>query len=191
MTVILAWLRLGGMRIMLAPSAYYPHVGGIEEVTRQLAKALVERGHQIGVLTNRWPAGVPRSNVLDGIEVMRLRFPLPAKRLAPATRFIATSAAAAIALLRHVRRWHPDIVHVIGAGPQSVYLATLHTRLGAPLVFTGRKSASMLGGLWSLGNATRWAPPDAARSRCRHCLLGLRFAPTWRSWKRIPADRRT
>ena len=124
------------LRVLLVPSAYYPHVGGIEELTRQLALALSARGHNIAVLTNQWPAGVPRSEVLDGIEVTRLAFPLPAMQPFAAVRFLATSPAAALALLRHIRRWRPDVVHVIGAGPPSVYLAMLHSLLGARLVFT-------------------------------------------------------
>jgi glycogen synthase len=126
------------LRVLLVPSAYYPHVGGIEEATRQLALALSDRGHNIAVLTNQWPAGVRRSEVLDGIEVTRLAFPLPAMQPFAAARFLATSPAAALALLRHIHRWHPDVAHVIGAGPQSVYLACLRSLLGSRLVFTAQ-----------------------------------------------------
>ena len=147
------------MRILLVPSAYYPHVGGIEELTRQLALAFKERGHDAAVLTNRWPPEVPRADVLDGIDVTRLSFPLPAKRPASALRFLATAPAAVIGVLRHVRHWRADIVHVIGAGPPSVYLAALHARLSASLVFTAQgeltfdahaafeRSATLLAGL--------------------------------------------
>jgi glycosyltransferase involved in cell wall biosynthesis len=147
------------LRILLVPSAYYPHVGGIEELTRQLALAFKERGHDAAVLTNRWPPGVPRSEMLDGIDVTRLRFPLPAKRLSALAHFFGTSPAAAIALVRHIHRWRPDIVHVIGAGPPSAYVAALHAWLRPPLVFTAQgeltfdaygvfaRSATLLAGL--------------------------------------------
>ena len=126
------------LRVLLAPSAYYPHVGGIEELTRQLALELNSRGHHVAVLTNRWPEGVVRSEVLDGIPVTRLRFPLPSVRVGSVARFLATSPGAALALLRHVREWRADLVHVIGAGPPSVYLAMLHGHLRTRLVFTGQ-----------------------------------------------------
>ena len=147
------------MRILLVPSAYYPHVGGIEELTRQLALVFKERGHDAAVLTNRWPSGLPRSEVLDGIDVTRLRFPLPAKRLSAAGLFLATSPAAVTALIRHIHGWQPSIVHVIGAGPPSAYVAALHTWLRASLVFTAQgeltfdaygvfaRSATLLAGL--------------------------------------------
>jgi glycogen(starch) synthase len=126
------------LRILLMPSAYYPHVGGIEELTRQMVLALRARGHEAAVLTNRWPEGVQPSEVLDGISVTRLRFPLPAKRPLPAARFMLAAPGAALALLRFVRRWRPDVVHVVGAGPQSVYIAGLGAVIGAKVVFTAQ-----------------------------------------------------
>jgi glycogen(starch) synthase len=123
-------------RILLAPSAYYPHVGGIEELTRQLAKALNARGNRAAVLTNRWPDGVAASELLDEIDVTRLRFPLPAAWPRAAATFVLRAPPAAYALVRHVRMWGPDVVHVIGGGPQAAYLGVVADRLRAPLVFT-------------------------------------------------------
>ena len=124
--------------MLLAPSAYYPNVGGIEELTRQLAVALAARGHQVAVLTNRWPGGAARSEILGGTLVTRLRFPLPAARPGAAARFVVAAPAATVALIQHLRRWRPDVVHVIGAGPQAVYLAMLRARPGTRLVFTAQ-----------------------------------------------------
>jgi glycogen synthase len=126
------------MRIMLAPSAYYPHVGGIEELTRQLALTLESRGHDVSVLTNRWPAGVARHEVLGGVDVTRLAFPLPAARPRNAARFLVAAPGAALALLRHLRGRKPDVIHIIGAGPQSVYIGALAPLLHARLVFTAQ-----------------------------------------------------
>jgi glycogen(starch) synthase len=126
------------LRVLLVPSAYYPHVGGIEELTRQLTLALRARGHDVAVLTNRWPSGVKRSEVLDGIEVTRLAFPLPSVHPFAIVRFLVTAPMAALTLLRHVQRWRPDVIHVIGAGPPSVYLAMLHPLLRTRLVFTAQ-----------------------------------------------------
>jgi glycogen synthase len=126
------------MRIMLAPSAYYPHVGGIEELTRQLALTLASRGHDVSVLTNRWPTGVARHEMLGGVDVTRLAFPLPAARPRNAARFLVAAPGAALALLRHLRRRKPDVIHIIGAGPQSVYIGALAPPLHARLVFTAQ-----------------------------------------------------
>jgi glycosyltransferase involved in cell wall biosynthesis len=126
------------LRIVLAPSAYYPNVGGIEELTRQLALTLIARGHSVSVLANLWPDGVPSAEELDGVRVVRQRFPLPAARTSSLARFATAAPAAVAELLRRVRSDAPDIVHVIGAGPQSVYLAALAPLHQVPLVFTAQ-----------------------------------------------------
>lgn len=126
------------LRIILAPSAYYPHVGGIEELTRQLALTFDSRGHDVSVLTNRWPEGVERHETLDGVQVTRLRFPLPAANVGSAARFVAAAPSSAAALLRYVRRQRPDVLHVIGAGPQAMYIGALSRWLGTRIVFTAQ-----------------------------------------------------
>jgi glycogen synthase len=88
------------------------------------------------VLTNRWPAGVARHEVLGGVDVTRLGFPLPAARPRNAARFLVAAPGATLALLRHLRRRKPDVIHIIGAGPQSVYIGALAPLLHARLVFT-------------------------------------------------------
>ena len=128
------------MRVLLAPSAYYPHVGGIEELTRQLGLELRARGHETAVLTNRWPDSAVEREVVGGVCVNRLRFPLPAARPVHALRFLAAAPLAARAVTRYVRGWQADVVHVIGGGPQSVYLGVLAGRFRAPLVFTTQES---------------------------------------------------
>src|SRR5207244_776375 len=82
------------LRVLLSPSAYYPHVGGIEEVTRQLARHLRSRGHEPTVVTNRWPAGTSAEEVVDGVTVVRLPLELPAARPRSLTRFVATGLPA-------------------------------------------------------------------------------------------------
>lgn len=126
------------LRIVLAPSAYDPNVGGIEELTRQLALRLAERGHQASVLTNRWPAALPRTQAIGGVDVLRLGFPLPAMSPAGAARYVATTGVATGRLLRSLRSLSPDVIHVIGAGPQSAYIAALRPLLAPRVVFTSQ-----------------------------------------------------
>jgi len=150
------------LRILLVPSAYYPHVGGVEEVTRQLARALVRRGDQPRVITNEWPAGVRRAEVAEGIEVRRLPFPLPQGSAVGLLHFGLAAPSAAGSFVREIRRAAPDVVHVMGAGPPAVYAAVLRKLVRAPMVFTAhgeltydaheafRRSATLRYGLRSM-----------------------------------------
>ena len=129
---------MSSLRIVLAPSAYAPNVGGIEELTRQLALRLAQRGHRPSVLTNRWPESLPREERNAGVDVIRLDFPLPAMSIVGGARFLATGGGAVARLLRALRADRPDVIHVIGAGPQSAYLAGLRPFISSRVVFTAQ-----------------------------------------------------
>jgi alpha-1,3-mannosyltransferase len=66
------------MRIVHVVRQYYPAVGGLENVVRQLAAAQLEQGHLVRVVTLDRVFGAPSNNVLqprqlvDGIEVIRI-----------------------------------------------------------------------------------------------------------------------
>ena len=38
------------MKILLVNKAYFPHLGGVETVARQLAEGMLKRGHEVVVL---------------------------------------------------------------------------------------------------------------------------------------------
>lgn len=121
-------------RVLLFPSAYYPHVGGIEEVTRQLALHLAARGHHAEVVTNLWPAGTMAKETLDGVPVTRLPLVLPEHSARGGGRFAAVAPRSAVRLTRLTGRF--DLLHVIGAGPNAAYAAALRRLLGARVVLT-------------------------------------------------------
>lgn len=123
------------MRVLLVPNTYLPKVGGVEEVTRQLARELTRRGHHVGVVTNRWQ-GVGCRDEVEGIAVRRVRLPLP--RSAGLARFALQALPAAAMFLFEIRRFRPDVVHVVAAGPAVVYLSALRFLVGAPVVLTSQ-----------------------------------------------------
>jgi glycogen synthase len=75
---------------------------------------------------------------LHGVDVTRLLFPLPSARASAAIRFAASTPAAATALVRYVRQVRPDVIHVIGAGPQAVYISALAPLFRTRIIFTAQ-----------------------------------------------------
>jgi glycosyltransferase involved in cell wall biosynthesis len=124
------------LRVLLSPSAYYPHVGGIEEITRRVAVRLQELGHESLIVVNRWPHEAAASEESDGIRIRRFRLELPAASALPAARFLYHGPRAGASLLRTVRQFRPDVVHLIGAGPNAAYFAALRSALNAPIILT-------------------------------------------------------
>jgi glycogen synthase len=70
-------IKMTPMRILLVSSRFLPHRGGLESVVYHLAREFHRRGHQVLVITNRYPRSLPPLEEIDGVKVMRLHFLLP------------------------------------------------------------------------------------------------------------------
>ena len=119
------------MRILLIVSSYAPNPGGLQTVTRQLARELQNRGNTVAVIANRYPRKLAAVDNVDQVPVMRWQF------LAPELRFLLSGRldlflagffympSTLARLLRHLRRERPDVVnlHFVGAPAFFVRLA--------------------------------------------------------------------
>lgn len=61
------------MRILFILELYYPNIGGIEKLFKTLAEKLVEEGHSVKVITTRFRKDLPSSEVINGVEIKRLK----------------------------------------------------------------------------------------------------------------------
>ncbi len=60
------------MKILVALTYYRPHVSGLTIYVERLARALVERGHQLTVLTSQYDRRLPTEEILHGVRVRRM-----------------------------------------------------------------------------------------------------------------------
>ena len=125
------------MRIVLLPSAYHPSVGGVEELTRRLAAALVYAGHEVQVWTSRSEGDkLPDREVLDGITVLRFTFPLPRADVAAVARWPLPASGVLLRMRQAARAFAPDVLHVQCFSGNGVYASALSKLLRIPLVVT-------------------------------------------------------
>jgi glycogen(starch) synthase len=124
-------------RIALLPSAYPPALGGVEELTRHLALALVDAGDQVEVWTLHGDDARPESVELrDQLVVRRFPMPLPGRKWSSIQRS-ATIGPRSLSALRHaVAAFRPDLLHVQCFGPNGAYATVLARLTGLPLVVT-------------------------------------------------------
>ena len=61
------------MRILTVLTYYRPHYSGLTIYAERLARALAQRGHHVTVLTSRYDTRLPEREVLDGVEIVRLK----------------------------------------------------------------------------------------------------------------------
>lgn len=129
------------LRIWLAPSAFHPSRGGVEELTLQLARDYQQRGHDVTVVVHRHPRDLPTEDLVEGVRVRRVDLDLPGShpaRLVTYPLALRKQLAALDALgLR------PDIVHVQCAANQVLALTAWSTLRRVPLVLTTQGEVTM------------------------------------------------
>ncbi|QVI97708.1 glycosyltransferase family 4 protein [Corynebacterium diphtheriae] len=115
------------MKILYVFSIYLPLTGGCQDPIDQAAPYMTSRGHEIHVLTKRWPQGLPDTEDINGVTVHRVDsaiLPDELERMAHDVKQI-------------VREVQPDAIHVIGLRRPLPFFALLAARwLGVPVVMT-------------------------------------------------------
>ncbi len=114
------------LSILMVSARFAPFVGGTEIHTGEVAAELVSRGHRVTVLTTETTGSLPKSEIIDGVTIVRV--PAYPRRtdlyIAPGIRKVILDG-----------RW--DVVHVQGyhTAVAPVALATAQ-RAGIPTVLT-------------------------------------------------------
>lgn len=124
------------VNIALFPSAYFPSLGGVEELTRQLAHEYRRAGHGVVVVTNRWPRNLPRHEVLEGIPLYRIPMRVPEGSLRVRLNCGLTRGLIVRELLRILRQHQTDILHIQCVSSNGYYALRARAALGLPLVST-------------------------------------------------------
>ena len=127
------------MRVLYWTELFWPYIGGVEVLSARLLPALVERGHEVQVLTSHGSLDLPDRELWNGIEVHRVG--LQQALAAGDVEQIATARREVAGIKRAFR---PDIVHLnVTAG--SVYYELRTRRLHpCPLLLSVRLALAEL-----------------------------------------------
>lgn len=178
-------------RIALAPSAYAPSLGGVEELTAKLAAQLVADGMDVLVSTMRWPKSLPAHEQVDGIDVHRLVFRSPNVRGWKRPLTLADRQVKLASLVAAYRRFRPDVVHIQCVSHAADFQARAAKLLGIPLVVTLQGELTMDAdqvfqwNRWSQASMRRLLTEAPAVTACSRQTL--REAEEW--WGRPLGDR--
>jgi glycosyltransferase involved in cell wall biosynthesis len=115
------------MRILHCLYYYRPHYSGLTVYTERLARALVQRGHSVTILTSRYAHSLPAEETLDGVCV---------KRANVATFISKGPIMPAYQLLGCRLAGEHDIVHLHVPQIDAAPLALLSRLRGKPVVMT-------------------------------------------------------
>jgi len=119
------------MKIVMASERFFPDLGGVEMFTARLAAALLERGHEVALITSRDGLTACEEDRWGAIPVHRLPF---------AATLHADDHAQVIALRRRLaelkRTLRPDVVHLNTSGASLLFHLLTARAAGAPSVLT-------------------------------------------------------
>ena len=124
----------GAHRVLMVVRLFHPWVGGTERQAHKLARALIERGSDVRVVTGRWFRGTARREVIDGVPVFRNHtlwecFGIRGLRKFGGYLYIATLLAH---LWRHRNSY--DVIHVHGLNYHTATAVLAGRRLGKPVI---------------------------------------------------------
>jgi len=91
------------MRILTVLTYYRPHTSGLTIYAERLARAFVQRGHQVTVMTTQYDKSLPREEMMDGVCVVRVPVALRVSKgvIAPTFGLVATKLV-----------WQHDVVQL-------------------------------------------------------------------------------
>jgi len=124
------------MKIAIFASAFHPSLGGVEELCRQLAHELVTRGHEVIILTNRWPRTLPETEIFEGLPLYRLPFRMPEPMWKARLSYWLTSGQVKRRLFEILREHTIDLLHVQCVSANAHYALEARQALDLPLVVT-------------------------------------------------------
>ena len=155
---------VSGLRVLVLTETFRPEIGGGERQAAVLGRGLIERGHEVTLLTRRSRAGLANEEVSDGIRVVRVGPTGPGRR-----RKWGLIVTALPALWRLRRAY--DVVLVSGFRILAVPALIAGRWLGKPVVLKADSNGEMSGEFFRAGLASARLAPESALVRA---MIGLR-----------------
>jgi len=115
------------MRILTTLTYYRPHYSGLTIYAERLARALVERGHQVTILTSRYDLSLPAQEIRDGVQVIRPHV------LAHVSKGVLMPTLVYWAFVNILRA---DIIHLHLPQLDAAYIALIGRLLKKPVLLT-------------------------------------------------------
>lgn len=127
------------MRILLLSASYPPVLGGLQVAVHNLARGLVQRGHQIIVVTNLHPRSLPPLETIDDVAIRRWSFLKPELEYLRSRRDLFAAScyyypATLLRLTKLMSAFRPDVVNIHFPDRQVPFLLRCHRHFGLPLV---------------------------------------------------------
>lgn len=123
------------MRITIFSDYYYPNLGGCEIYSRGLATTFAKQGHTVNIIAARHPYHLKENDLVDGLPIKRLRYPIPKLILKHLIAFPIFYPLTMYKLIQEFKKHKPDVVIQQYLASNTFYMLTLrklHWLFGIP-----------------------------------------------------------
>ena len=132
------------MNVAIFASAFYPAMGGVEELCRQLALNYRASGMDAIIITNRWPRDtMPEYELIEGIPVYRLAIRLDEGPLRWRLNFRLTIGAEMARLKSILKKHHSELLHIQCVTTSAYHALRAQQALNLPLFVTTQGERTM------------------------------------------------
>jgi glycogen synthase len=131
------------MNVAIFASAFFPSLGGVEELTRQLAHEYRRQGMEAIVLVNRWPRNLPVAEEIEGIPVYRIAMRMPEYNLRVKLNYALGYLSARRDMLAILRRHKIGMLHVQCVSANGHYASIAAKARGLPLIVSAQGERTM------------------------------------------------
>lgn len=146
------------MRILVLTHEYPPVGGGGGRVAQDICEGLVQRGHELTVLTAQC-GDLPEKEIQGGLRVVRIASGRRQPFRADMRAMLGYVWASYWQGRRLIRQWQPDVIHVHFAVPAGVSAWALRRTTGVPYVLTAHLGDVPGGVPEKTGKWFRWVMP--------------------------------
>jgi len=123
-------------RVALFPSAFHPSLGGVEELTGQLALHLKKSGVNTMIFVNQWPRSLAAVEKWKGFTVRRFPFRLPEESLRAKVSFYLSHLRILRGVIQALERFRAEVVHVQCVSSNAWYAHCAAAALKLPVVIS-------------------------------------------------------
>lgn len=131
------------MKIAVFASSTHPHLGGVEELVQRLAQQYQSKGHDVIVVTNRWPRDLPKNEIHEGVHIARFPLRRPIGTVKSLAMYAMTTRATRRSICSLLKARGVDVIHVQCVSSNGLYALDAARRLGLPLVVTAQGELTM------------------------------------------------
>lgn len=131
------------MNIALFASAFYPHIGGVEELVRQMALTYRASGHNVIVVTIHWPRDLPSYEEHEGTPIYRFPMRIPEGSPRVMLRYKLSEKSERHRVLDVLKKHKIEMIHVQCVSANGHFALMAAQELGIPLVVTTQGERTM------------------------------------------------